>query len=242
VRVDVALVPGMAPPPGPACDVVVIDVLRATSTIVTALDSGAACVVPEGTVEQAAARARAEGALLGGEREGLAPPGYDLGNSPREYDKARCDGRRVVLSTTNGTQAVRQARGARRVLAAALLNAEATVRALRAGGAQDVLLLCAGSRGQLAADDVAAAGCLAGGLLLAGGGQPTDAARVAIALFDAWRHDLPGLLRRSVSGRRLLAIGLERDIDDCARVDALPLAVELDPEGAFRKAGARHGA
>ncbi|MBM3985953.1 MAG: 2-phosphosulfolactate phosphatase, partial [Planctomycetes bacterium] len=74
----------MAPPPGPACDVVVIDVLRATSTIVSALDAGAECVVPEGTVEQAATRARAEGALLGGEREGLAPPGYDLGNSPRE--------------------------------------------------------------------------------------------------------------------------------------------------------------
>ncbi len=241
MRIDVALTPGMAPPADPGRDVVVIDVLRATSTIVTALDAGADGVVPEGSIEEAAVRARAEGALLGGEREGLAPPGYDLGNSPRDYDRARCAGRRVVLSTTNGTQAVRIARGGRRVLAAALLNAEATLRALRAGGATDVLLLCAGSRGQVAADDVAAAGCLAGGLL-GGGGRPTDAARVAIALFDAWRHDLQGLLRRSVSGGRLLSIGLGSDIEDCARLDALPLAVELDPDGVFRKAGARHGA
>lgn len=242
MRVEVALVLGLAPPPDPARDVVVIDVLRATSTIVSALAAGADGVVPEGTVEQAAARARSEAALLGGEREGLPPPGFELGNSPREYDAARCAGRRVVLSTTNGTQAVLAARGSRRILAGSLLNAEATVRALRAGGAREVLLLCSGSRGRVAADDVAAAGCLAGGLLLSGGGEPDDAARAAIALFDAWRHDLPGLLRRSVSGRRLQAIGLQRDIDDCARVDAVPLAVELDRQGVFRRAEARDGA
>jgi len=235
VRVDVALTPALAPPPDPARDVVVIDVLRATSTMVQALASGATGVEPAGSIEEAAARARALGALLGGEREGLPPPGYDLGNSPREYDAARCAGRMVVLSTTNGTQAVLAARGHRRVLAASLLNAEATARALAAAPAE-VLLLCSGSRGFVAADDVAAAGCLAGHLALLAGAEPGDAARVAIALFDAWRHDLPGLLRRSISGRRLLGIGLERDILDCARVDALPLVVELDRQGVFRKA------
>jgi 2-phosphosulfolactate phosphatase len=235
VRVDVALTLALAPPPEAARDVVVIDVLRATSTIATALSSGAAGVEPTGTLDEARARAQASGALLGGEREGLRPEGFDLGNSPRDYD-ARCAGRGVVLSTTNGTQAVLASRGSRRILAGSLLNAEATARALVAGGAQEVLLLCSGSRGRVAADDVVAAGCLAGHLALRAGAEPGDGARVAVALFDAWRHDLAGLLRRSVSGRRLLSIGLERDIEDCARVDALPLVAELDRDGVFRKA------
>jgi 2-phosphosulfolactate phosphatase len=236
VRVDVALTMGLAPPPDPARDVVVLDVLRATSTIASALASGASGVEPSGTLDEVRARARAVGALLGGEREGLRPEGFDLGNSPCEYD-ARCAGRLIVLSTTNGTQAVLAARGSRRILAGSLLNAEATARSLVDGGAQDVLLLCSGSRGRVAADDVVAAGCLAGHLALRAGAEPGDGARVAAALFDAWRHDLPGLLRRSVSGRRLLSVGLERDILDCARVDALPLVVELDKDGVFRKAG-----
>ena len=236
MRVDVALTLALAPPADAARDVVVLDVLRASSTIVSALAAGAAGVLPLGSVEEAAARARVTGALLGGEREGLAPPGFDLGNSPREYDAARCAGRLVVLSTTNGTQAVLAARGSRRVLAGCLLNVESTARALAAGGARDVLLLCAGSRGEVAADDVAAAGCLAGHLLLLAAAQPTDAARVALGLFDAWKHDLPGLLGRSISGRRLAGIGLSRDIDDCAHVDTLKLVAELDREGVFRKA------
>ena len=236
MRVDVALTLALAPPPDPARDVVVLDVLRATSTIVSALAAGATGVEPMGEVAAAAARARACGALLGGEREGLPPPGFDLGNSPREYEASTVAGRLVVLSTTNGTQAVLAARGSRRVLAGCLLNAEATARALAAGGAQEVLLLCSGSRGQVAADDVAAAGCLAGHLSLLAAAQPTDAARVAIALFDAWKHDLAGLLHRSVSGRRLHGIGLQRDVEDCARVDAIPLVAELDKEGVFRKA------
>ena len=235
MRVDVALTLGLAPAPDPARDVVVFDVLRATSTIASALASGASGVEPAGTLDEARARARAAGALLGGEREGLRPEGFDLGNSPCEYD-ARCAGRLIVLSTTNGTQAVLAARGSRRILAGSLLNAEATARALVQGGAQDVLLLCSGSRGRVAADDVVAAGCLAGHLALRAGAEPGDGARVAAALFDAWRHDLPGLLRRSVSGRRLLSIGLERDILDCARVDALPLIAELDKDGVFRNA------
>ncbi len=236
MRVDVALALALAPPADPGRDVVVLDVLRATSTVVTALASGATGVLPLGSVGLAAARARAEGAVLGGEREGLAPPGFDLGNSPCEYDAARCAGRLVVLSTTNGTQAVLAARGSRRVLAGALLNAEATARALVAGGARDVLLLCSGSRGEVAADDVAAAGCLARHLDRMAAAEPTDAARVAAALFDAWEHDLPGLLRRSISGRRLLALDLARDILDCAQVDARPLVAELDRDGIFRNA------
>ena len=238
MRVDVALTPALIPAgPRQHVDVVVIDVLRATSTIATALASGADGVRPEGTLDAAAAAARSTGALLGGEREGLPPPGFDLGNSPAAYTPELCRGRSVVLSTTNGTQAALAAAGCRSLRAGSLINAEATCRALLADGATDVLLLCAGTRTRVAADDAAAAGCMAGSLLLMAAAELTDGARLAIALFDAWKHDLPGLLRRCESGQRLLRIGLERDIADCARVDGVPIAVRLDGSGVFRREG-----
>ncbi|MGQ0552655.1 MAG: 2-phosphosulfolactate phosphatase [Planctomycetota bacterium] len=247
MQVDVALTPALVAPrvtpeSGPE-HVVIIDVLRATSTIVSALAAGAECVIPEGEVEAARLRARAEGALLGGERKGLPPPGFDLGNSPASFTPERCGGRRVVLSTTNGTQAVLAVRGAAggpapTIWSMSLLNAEATARALAAAGAASVLIVAAGTRGQVALDDVATAGCLAGSLLLCGAADPGDGARVALAVFDTWKHDLPGLFRRCQSGRRLIAAGLEQDLSDCARVDALPFAVRLGADGAFRLHGA----
>jgi 2-phosphosulfolactate phosphatase len=265
LRVDVALTPAQLPglrsrDDLARTDVVVIDVLRATSTVVAALQSGCDGVRPVAGLEDAAAIARGahagthagthadpgmrpdaggvRAAVLGGEREGVAPPGFDLGNSPDEYTAAACGGRPVVLCTTNGTQAVAAvavAGGARGVWAAGFLNAGATCRALLAGGARDVLLLCAGTRGRVAADDVAVAGCLAGSLLsMTEAAEPGDGARVAVALFEAWRADLPGLLRRSESGRRLLRIGLQRDIETCARLDRDDVAVRLDAAGVFR--------
>jgi 2-phosphosulfolactate phosphatase len=213
---------------------VVIDVLRASSTIATALAAGADGVRPEAELEAAAGRARALGALLGGEREGLPPPGFDLGNSPASYDRAACAGRPVVLCTTNGTRAVDAVRGAACLMTGSLLNAEATAAALTAAGAQRVLLVCAGSRGRVSAEDTAAAGCIAGSLALQAGAEFGDGARLAIALFDAWRHDLPGLLRRSEAGLRLAAIGLAADVEHCARVDSVPRAVVLDAQGVFR--------
>jgi 2-phosphosulfolactate phosphatase len=235
VRVDVALTAALVPADVSGLHVVVIDVLRATSTIVTALAAGADGVRPEAELEAASARARATGALLGGEREGLPPPGFDLGNSPGSYDEATCAGRPVVLCTTNGTRAVEAVRGAARLMTGSLLNAEATASALTAAGAEDVLLVCAGSRGRVSVEDTAAAGCIAGSLALQAAAEFSDGARVAIALFDAWRHDLPGLLRRSEAGRRLAAIGLDADVELCAHVDSVPRAVALDAAGAFRE-------
>ena len=234
MRVDVALTPALLPAAARDAPVVVIDVLRATSTIVCALAAGAAGVRPVADLQAAAVLARQCGAVLGGEREGLAPPGYDLGNSPASYDIAACGGRHVVLCTTNGTQAVAALGPRPFVLAGCLLNAEVTARALAESGAAEVLLVCSGTRGRLAADDAAAAGCLAGSLALMAAAEPTDGARLAIALFDAWKHDLPGLLSRCESGRRLQRIGLSADIAFCAQVDRVPVLAQLDDEGVFR--------
>ena len=218
--------------------VVVIDVLRATSTIARALAAGCEGVLPVADLEQARSRARALGALLGGEREGLAPPGFDLGNSPRSYEPGSCAGRLVVLSTTNGSRAVEACAGADSVLAGSLLNAEATARALVERRAGRVLLVCAGRRGRVSADDAAAAGCIAGTLALRAAAEFGDAARLAIALFDAWRHDLAGLLSRCEAGRHLAAIGLASDLEDCVHVDSVPVVAERGAGGVFRRGGA----
>lgn len=219
------------------CHAVVIDVLRATSTIAAALAAGCAGVLPVAELDEAAVRARELGALLGGERGGLAPPGFDLGNSPRAYDRATCGGRLVVLSTTNGSRAVAACAQAESVLAGSLVNAEATARALVERRAERVLLVCSGRSGQVSADDAAAAGCIAGTLALRAAARFDDAARLAIALFDAWRHDLPGLLSRCDAGRQLIRLGLAADLDDCVSVDSVPVVAERGRDGLFRRKG-----
>ena len=235
MHVEVALIQDLVPADlGGEVSAVVIDVVRATTTVVAALAAGCDGVTPVGDVNEARALASATGALLAGERGGLPLEGFDLGNSPGDFTRERCASRPLVLTTTNGTQAVRRCLGGRAVWAASFVNAEATARALVDSGAKDVLLVCAGSGGEMAADDVAAAGCIAGSLALLGAASPGDGARVAAALFDAWKHDLKGLLRRSLSGRKLAGVGLGADLDQCARVDAQPLAVRLDEAGALR--------
>lgn len=235
MHVEVALIQELVPADlGGHVSTVVIDVIRATTTVVSALAAGCEGVTPVAGVGEARALASTTGALLAGERGGLPPQGFDLGNSPGDFTSERCAGRPVVLTTTNGTQAVRRCLAGQAVWAAAFVNAEATARALVDSGADEVLLVCAGSGGEMAADDVAAAGCIAGSLALLGAASPGDGARVAAALFDAWKHDLKGLLRRSLSGRKLVDVGLGADLDHCARVDSQPLAVRLDDAGAFR--------
>ena len=234
--VDVALTPELVPAEVPATrHVVVIDVVRATTTIAHALRAGCDGVCPVADEDRARALAVQSSALLAGERGGLPPEGFDFGNTPTDFTPESCGGRPLVLTTTNGTRAVEACAGAGRLLAAGLVNADATAAALVAGGAEDVLLVCAGSGGELAADDVAAAGCLVGSLALRAGGRPTDAARVAAALFDGWKHDLHGLLRRSLSGRKLAAVDLAADLVACAAVDSVGLVAELDSDGVFRK-------
>jgi len=236
LRVDVALLPSLVPAPLPErCHVVVIDVVRASTTLVAALAAGCDGVRPVADLALARRLAGELGALLVGERGGLPPEGFDLGNSPGDFTDEACGGRPVVLTTTNGTYAVEACRGAERLLAGSLVNAEATARALVAGGAEEVLLVCAGSGGAVAADDVAAAGCIAGSLALQAGAEPSDATRIAAALFDCWSHDLKGLLERSLSGRKLAAVGLDRDLPGCAQVDAIGIVAELDTQGVFRK-------
>jgi 2-phosphosulfolactate phosphatase len=137
---------------------VVIDVIRATSTIVTALGNGAKGILPVASVEEAfALKAKNPGALLAGERGGQPLPGFDLGNSPREMTRERVGGREMILTTTNGTQALAACNGAREIVTASFLNFGAVVARMRKAG-PPWMILCAGFEGHFGIDDAIVAG------------------------------------------------------------------------------------
>lgn len=223
MRVHVAFTPdeSAAAPTG-----VVVDVIRATSTICQALASGYERVLCAADVEEARSLRNGDGAVtLGGERLGVRIEGFDLGNSPREYLEPRSPV--LGMSTTNGTKAiVTAAARCERVLIASLLNLEAVVAAA-AGVGEDVAVFCAGVKGAFALDDAYVAGRIVELL----GWEPTDAAEAAARLAGTW-SDAEEALRASRSGRNLLenAPELEDDIAFCAResvLDVVPRLVAL---------------
>jgi 2-phosphosulfolactate phosphatase len=223
VRVDVVFTPDEA---GAAPTGVVVDVVRATSTICQALASGYERVFCVADVEDARALRDALGeGVLGGERNAVRIPGFDLGNSPREYLEAA--GSTLVLSTTNGTRAVvAAAERCKRVFVASLLNLSAVVEAVREAGS-DAVVVCAGVQGAMNLDDTFVAGRIVELL----GWERTDAAEAAVRLVSTWAG-AEEALRASKSGRNLMenAPELEPDLPFCARESVLsvvPRLVEL---------------
>lgn len=218
---------------------VVIDVLRASTTMITALAHGAARVVPVADVDEARRLATEAGpaALLGGERSGVRIAGFDLGNSPLEYDASRVADRTIVITTTNGTAALAAASGAREILIGAIVNRTAVAAAVRrlAGAGERVHLVCAGTDGCVSAEDVLAAGAILDAADADRAGDVLDAAaREAVAAFRrvAAGGDVPAALvaefQRSPGGANLVALGMEADLPAAAAIDTLPLVPRFD--------------
>lgn len=220
MHVDVVFTPDEA---GAAPTGVVIDVIRATSTICQALASGYERVFCVAEVDEARAlREQLGTGVLGGERKAVRIDGFDLGNSPREYLEPA--GETLVLSTTNGTRAVvAAAQRCERVYIASLLNVAAVVDASRKAD-EDVVVVCAGVQGTLALDDAFVAGRIVELL----GWERTDAAVAAARLASTWAG-AEEAFRASKSGRNLMenAPELEKDIPFCARESVLEVVPRL---------------
>jgi 2-phosphosulfolactate phosphatase len=207
---------------------VVIDVLRASSTIGAALAAGAQALYPvestEEAVKLASSLGRAE-TLLAGERKGLRIEGFDLGNSPREFTPEVVAGKKIVMTTSNGTNALVGATAARRVLVGSMLNLSAVAREV--ADAPEIAVICSGRYGRFGIDDALCAGMLLARLVEKDGGvELEDSGRAALALAGAFGADA-GFLAGTAAGRGLAAIGLAEDVDWCARVDASLLVPEL---------------
>jgi len=213
VRVHVAFTPGEQTP---APVGIVVDVLRATSTMTQALAAGYGRILCCAEIEEARALAESHApAKLAGERRLEHIPGFDFGNSPAEL-AGEPAAETLVLTTTNGTRLlVAAAERFERVYVGSLLNLDAVARAAAAGG-EDVAILCAGVLGELALDDAYCAGRIAEAL----GGEPEDSATAAIRLARSYASALDGL-GASRSAANLRRHGLESDIAWCARESVL---------------------
>lgn len=224
MRAEVVLLPtDLSPKNLDGRSVVIFDVLRATTSMTAALAAGAKEIRIFGDIVSAAASRTgfAGRGLLCGEEKALPPPGFDLGNSPPAFTAETCAERTLFISTTNGTRAILAARGAAEIFIGALVNASAVARAVAQAG-RNVTLLCAGTNGQIALEDVLGCGAVLDAL---GQVQPvideSDTVQIARRLFAAARHDLAGVLRQSRGGQNVIAVGLAADIDFAARLDAL---------------------
>jgi 2-phosphosulfolactate phosphatase len=221
---------------------VVFDVLRATSTLTQALSVGARAVIPESEISEALVwKRRDPNVLLAGERDGIRIGAdltggveFDLGNSPREFTLEKVRGRVVVMTTTNGTRALRACRGARAVLAASLGNVSAVVRALDRWKSSRLILVASGTYEDVAYEDVLGIGALLARLEPElGPRHELDSARLARQIYDVARTDLlSAVTKYSRNGRRLIAKpDLAPDVEWCLREDTTDTVGLLNVHG-----------
>ncbi|MFC1660684.1 2-phosphosulfolactate phosphatase [Gemmatimonadota bacterium] len=208
---------------------VVIDVIRATSTMVEALANGARGIFPTRSTEEAIKLASSlgrEDTILCGERKGLRIDGFDLGNSPREFTPEAVSGKQLVMTTTNGTRAFLAAEAAETVLAASLLNLSAIGEEI--SGASDLAIICAGRQDRFSLDDALCAGLLLKHLGEAHEGEMNlnDAGKVSLELAGNHRPD-PAFLKATAAGRALEGLGLQDDLELCAHVDRHALVPKM---------------
>ncbi len=225
---------------------VVFDVLRATTTLLTALDQGAAAIVPVLDIPEALDQKRLHpDYLLGGEREGRRIDAsltggieFDFGNSPREYEAAQVAGRTIVSTTTNGTRALRACHHAAAVLPAAFLNLKATAAALGTLDLPELLLVGAGTGQEAAYEDILGIGALVETLWpIIKAAECSDTVHLARAIYRAKQANLlTAVSRYSRNGRRLLALpDLAPDVPYCLTENTLNFAARLDADGAVRR-------
>ena len=240
---------------------VVFDVLRATSTFVTALHHGAKEIIPFSEIAEALAfrkskvqSQKSKVILLGGERNGVRISSngidFDLGNSPREYTPEKVRGKTIVSTTTNGTRALRACVGAKTILAASFLNLTATAKFLQRTNSENILLVCAGTGENQADEDLLAAGALVE--LLVGSsrcvepilksaisgleGLSNSTLRNRATRLAGAKPDLSAAVCNSENARRLLSIPeLRDDVTFCLQRDIFLLVAKMEMDGTIRK-------
>lgn len=205
--------------------VVVIDVLRATSAICSAIDNGVSSVIPVSTLDEARDY-QAKGYLAGAERQGQIVDGFNFGNSPYSYMKPELKGKDIVLSTTNGTRAINIAKEAPIVIIGSLINLSAVTKWLLQQK-KDVVCLCSGWKDNFNLEDTICAGAIADELLNSGDFTSNEDSSVAAKyLYHSSRDNYFGFLKSSSHRRRLKKLNLNKDIKYCLtpnQVDVIPI-------------------
>ncbi|MCH8495140.1 MAG: 2-phosphosulfolactate phosphatase [Balneolales bacterium] len=216
--------------------VIVVDVLRASSTIITALSNNAKSVIPVADMGEASKIAQnldPSGCLLCGERDGKQIEGYDLGNSPSEYTNDVVEGKTLILTTTNGTRAISRSTLASKVIVAGFLNAAAVAKSV-IDDESEIIIVCAGWKGRLSLEDVLCAGYIVSTYYE--GNLPDDAkdgAKVAFGLYDRYKDTILDTVSVSNHAKRLVEMGYGEDIAYCCELNKFQFVPVVD-EGIIR--------
>lgn len=233
MKIDVALTPGtFRHGSGDGKSVIVVDVLRASTTIITALANGGEKIIPFATVEDVRESAKAysrDRVLLCGERQSVRIPGFDLGNSPREYDDSVVQGKILLFTSTNGSQMLIKATGAAEVNIAGFVNIGSVVERL-IQKKRDCVIACAGHEGGFSLEDGVCAGMIVSEAKqgrTGGSIRLSDEALAAAILYEHFANDLQGMIKKSFWGEYLTRIGLGDDLPLCASVNSYDLVPVL---------------
>ncbi len=205
--------------------VVVIDIFRASSSICYGIANGAEAIIPVSTVEECTSY-KDQGFLLAAERNGLIVEGFDFGNSPFSYTKDKVEGETIVLTTTNGTKALKKSLQASEIIVGSFLNLSAVCQWLQ-GQTKDIILLCAGWKNHVCLEDTLFAGAVVeklNGVNI----SLDDSAMVTEDLYKLAKNDLAGYLSKASHSERLKNLHIEEDIAFCLQIDvidAIPILI-----------------
>jgi 2-phosphosulfolactate phosphatase len=221
MQLDVRLLPG----DGRETDLsdtvcIVMDVFRATTSIITAIANGCATLIPVMSVDEAYRTAeQIEGPLFAGERQSIKITGFDFGNSPFEFSAEQVQGKTIIMTTTNGTIAIKSTENAYLTLLGSFINASAVCRAAQEQN-KSILLVCAGTDGLFSLEDAFCAGLLVKLLTKDKQYELTDAARGVQAMYKGAQETVLSILSESRNGKRLYDLGLEKDVEYCLSTDS----------------------
>lgn len=206
-------------------NVVVIDVLRASTTICTALRNGAREVIPVPDIENAtkiSANLSSDSRLLGGERQGKRIDGFDMGNSPLEYTPEKVRGKTIIFTTTNGAGAIYRCRYASIALIGTFVNVSSIVKAIKnIGGTWTIL--CSGRQGAFSAEDATCAGMIISNVQQSVEVETGDAGLTSVILYKNFKKSILNMLKKAEHGKYLASIGFSEDLKFCAAVDRVPV-------------------
>jgi 2-phosphosulfolactate phosphatase len=207
--------------------VVIIDIFRATSSICYGIENGAEAIIPVSEVDECAAyRDKGTHYLIAAERDGSVVEGFDFGNSPFSYTKEKVSGKTVVLTTTNGTQALHLSRKAKKIVIGSFLNLTSLCSWLKTQN-DNILLVCAGWKNNFNLEDTLFAGAVIE-QLKSGNFKLDDPAIAANDLYQIGKDDINQYLKKTSHGERLKKLGIEKDIEFCLQVDLTTAIPVLD--------------
>lgn len=229
LKLDVALLPRNIPDmdlSNTTC--IILDVFRATTSIVTAMANGCKTITPVLSIEDAYHHAdQVEAALFAGERQSIKIERFDFGNSPFEFSADKVKGQNIIMTTTNGTIAIKAPVGACRTLIGSFINAGAVCDVAKQAGT-DVLIVCAGTDGLFSLEDTLCAGLLV--KRLSDGGRAdvimTDSAQGALLMYNAAEPFITEVAISSRNGKRLAGMGLQTDVEYCLQADMVNIVPE----------------